>query len=274
MGAKLMLSSLPVSYDFWSRINLFRHGQMDSPDYALSCFRMHWQAVADREPVPETILELGPGDSLATALIARAHGVSTTYLVDAGPFASRSVAVYQRVRDRLLQLEPGRTLPEFDSVEAMLAVTGGRYLTQGTTSLRTIPDASVDLVYSHATLEHVPLAEVEEQFRQTRRILRSGGLVSHQVDLRDHLGGGLNNLRFSEAFWESQKVHRSGFYTNRIRLPDYLRMFRDCGFSIRELDPQRWDTLPLARERLDLAFRTLPDADLRVSGFRVVLTPA
>ena len=272
MGVKLVLSSLPVSYDFWSRINLFRHGQMDSPDYALSCFQTHWRSVASGPTLPASIVELGPGDSLATALIAHAHGVRETYLVDAGAFASRAVDVYLRLRERLLQLDPTRQLPQFDSIEEMLRVTGSRYLTQGTASLQTIPDASVDLVYSHATLEHVPLTEVEEQLRQTRRILRPGGIVSHQVDLRDHLGGGLNNLRFSEKFWESPRVHRSGFYTNRIRLPTYLDMFRDCGFSVRQLDVRRWDTLPLQRDSLDERFRALSDSDLGVSGFLAVLT--
>lgn len=271
MGAKLLFSSLPVSYQFWSRINLFRHGKMDSPDYALDCFQTHWQAVANGAATPETIVELGPGDSLATALIARAHGVRTTFLVDAGAFASRSLDIYLRLRHRLLQLDGSRRLPEFNSVEEMLNVTGGRYLTEGTASLRTISDDSVDLVYSHATLEHVPLREVEEQLRQTRRILRPSGIVSHQVDLRDHLGGGLNNLRFSEAFWESPRVHRSGFYTNRIRLPEYLEMFRDCGFMVRKLDVQRWDALPLKRRNLDRRYRSLTDDDLRVSGFRAVL---
>jgi SAM-dependent methyltransferase len=274
MGVKLLLSSLPVPYDFWSRINLFRHGQMDNAAYALACFETHWRATENATTPPRTILELGPGDSLLTALIAYTRGVSCTYMVDSGPYASRSIEIYQRAREHLQKVRSDASLPQFASIEEMLAKTGGRYLTEGTTSLRSIPSASVDLVYSHATLEHVPLRQIEEQLEQTRRILRPDGVVSHQVDLRDHLGGGLNNLRFSEAFWETPRIHRSGFYTNRVRLPTYLRMFRDHGLEVRELDVRRWPGLPLRRGSLDPSFRHFNDSDLCVSGFRAVLTLA
>jgi len=36
-------------------------------------------------------LELGPGDSLSSALIAAAYGGSASYLVDAGPYAQAKV---------------------------------------------------------------------------------------------------------------------------------------------------------------------------------------
>ena len=34
MGAKIVLSRLPLPYSFWHRIGLFSHGFMDEPEYA------------------------------------------------------------------------------------------------------------------------------------------------------------------------------------------------------------------------------------------------
>lgn len=271
MSAKLILSSLPVPYGFWSKLNLFRHGQMDSAEYALSCFNGHWAATQDMNQRPRTILELGPGDSLASSLIGYALGVRQSYMIDSGAYATLAAEPYVRLRSRLMQLYPQVRQPDFSSVDEMLAAVGGHYLTSGTDSMRGLPDASVDLVFSQAVLEHVPLDELEEQFRQTRRILHPDGVVSHQVDLRDHLGNGLNNLRFSHSFWESPRVHRGGFYTNRVRLPTYLEMFRRCRLGVRHLELSRWPRLPIERNQLDRSFRDLSDEDLTVSSFRVLL---
>jgi hypothetical protein len=89
--------------------------------------------------------------------------------------------------------------------------------------------------------------------------------------LKDHLGGALNNLRFSERRWESPLFSRSGFYTNRIRYSEMLTLFREAGFAIEWVKPVTWKALPTARERMHLAFRSLPDEDLKVSGFDVLL---
>lgn len=272
MSAKLLLSSLPVPYGFWSKLNLFRHGQMDSAEYALSCFKGHWAATQDARRQPQTILELGPGDSLASSLIGCAMGVQRSYMIDSGPYATRVVDPYLQLRSRLKQLYPEAPLPEFSTVDEMLSATGGQYLTAGTDSMRGVPDGSIDLVYSQAVLEHVPFNELEEQFRQTRRVLHRDGVASHQVDLRDHLGNGLNNLRFSHSFWETPRIHRSGFYTNRVRLPAYLEMFRRCRLQVRQIEVSRWPQLPIKRSQLDRSFRDLSDEDLSVSSFRVVLT--
>jgi hypothetical protein len=51
------------------------------------------------------------------------------------------------------------------------------------------------------------------------RALKPGGICVHRVDLKDHLGGGLSTLRFTDAIWESVLLRMSGFCTNR-RLTD------------------------------------------------------
>jgi hypothetical protein len=93
----------------------------------------------------------------------------------------------------------------------------------------------------------------------------------HSVDLKNHLGGGLNNLRFSEVVWEGSLFSGSGFYTNRIRFDEMLNIFSQAGFVFTLPRILRWECLPLSRTQMDAAFSQLSDDELLVSGFDVVL---
>ncbi len=137
----------------------------------------------------------------------------------------------------------------------------------------TVPDASVDLSWPHAVQEHVRREQFPVLTRHLRRIVRRDGASSHQVDLRDHLGGKLNDLRFSSAIWEGDLFSRSGFYTNRLRYSEMLRTFQDAGFETAEGVARRWDTLPTDRRWLAPEFRQFSDEDLLVQDFRIVLHP-
>ena len=53
-----------------------------------------------------------------------------------------------------------------------------------------------------------------------------------------------------------------------------LDIFQQAGFSCEVLHVDRWDTLPIPREKLAREFRGLSDDDLMISGFDVVLRPA
>ncbi|MEP6888985.1 MAG: class I SAM-dependent methyltransferase [Nitrospirales bacterium] len=160
------------------------------------------------------------------------------------------------------------------SSEAILAACRATYGTSGLSSLRAIPDKSVDFVWSHTVLQHIRRAEFLETMRELRRQLRPNGLSSHWVDLQDCLGGSLNNLRFSKSIWESSFMVQSGFYTNRIRYSEMLGLFKEAGFEADVIHIKRWDRLPTSRSKLSRAFRNLSDEDLCVRVFHVILRPA
>lgn len=275
IGAKLLLARLPLGYAVWQRLGLFRHGSMDSSDYAIGVCRTH----VDRAGLAgrlqgKRILELGPGDSIATAVIAAAHGAQAV-LVDSGAFVRMDVAPYIKLAEALRR--DGMTAPDLGAcrdIDDVLARCNAQYLTNGLDGLRTIEAASIDLIFSHAVLEHVRRRDFAATMRECHRILRSSGISSHRIDFRDHLDGRLNNLRFSERAWESELFVRSGFYTNRIQFGAMLEMFRDAGFSIEVLDVRRWERLPTPRNRMAAQFRALPDDELLVSGCDVRLRRA
>jgi len=147
------------------------------------------------------------------------------------------------------------------------------YLTKGIDDLDNIETNCVDFVFSHATLEHIAFRDFIATQEQIHRILKPSGIVSHIIDLRDHLGGGLNNLRFSERIWESDLITKSGFYTNRIRYSQMLKIFQLAGFNVKANVIETWDKLPISRSLLSPEFRNLSDEDLRVSVVDVLLKP-
>ncbi len=256
----------------WQRLGSFRHGAMDEAGYACSVFDSHVKASGLGDSlVGKRILELGPGDSVATAVIAAAHGARAV-LVDAGRFAQAAPASYADLVAHLR--ERGLAAPDIShcrDLDELLAACDARYLTDGIRSLRLVESSSVDLVFSQAVLEHVRRDEFLETQNECARILRVGGVCSHRVDLRDHLDGRLNNLRFSERIWESAFFARSGFYTNRIQVDDMLAMFEQVGFVVDVTEVRRWESLPISREKLAAPFREIADRTLLVCGFDVVL---
>lgn len=275
MAAKMLLSRLGVPYPVFRRLGLFRHGHMDSARYALDVFDHHVaQAGLVNGLAGKTLLEIGPGDSIATAILAQAHG-ARAILLDSGRHARRDMEPYRRLCNALAdrKLRTPRLTAASD-IDALLRDCAALYLTDGLQGLARIPDASVDLVFSHAVLEHVRREDVAAMLRECRRVLKPRGVCSHQVDLRDHLSESLNNLRFSRHCWESRLFAESGFYTNRIRYGQMLKLFSEAGFDMTVTDVSRWTALPIARHKLHAEFRDLPEDELVISGFSVVLRPA
>ena len=207
-------------------------------------------------------------------MIARAHRASSCYLVDSGRFASEDLTPYKEMARYLL----ARGLPPLDlsrakSLEEVLSACSGCYGTEGIRSLRNIPDGSVDFLWSNAVLEHVRLGEFFDTLKELRRVIRPGGVCSHRVDLKDHLGYALNNLRFSEDLWESNFFARSGFYTNRIRHSEMLDLFREAGFSSEVVGIDRWARLPTRLAKMAKKYRGLSEDELLIFGFDVILRP-
>lgn len=274
--AKLLASRLPVSYRRWASLGLFRHGKADDPNYA---WRVLAQHVASRKDLccGWRGLELGPGDGLLTALIAPAFKSSGVTLVDAGSFAHVEGNRYRAALAMLAAQHPSAGVPEFAqgmNAVSMLEAVGGSYLTEGLKSLRSLQSASCDLIWSHAVMEHIRRSEFQDTAFELRRLVAPQGTMSHVIDFKDHLGGGLNNLRFSSERWEKDSfAYRSGFYTNRLRYSEVVDIFMSAGFSVETVSIKRWDRSPLVACHLADEFKKLSDDDLRVSGAHLIMRP-
>lgn len=129
----------------------------------------------------------------------------------------------------------------------------------------------MDFCFSYAVLQHLPKRDLALVAAELLRVLNRNSICVHRVELQDHLSGGLNNLRFSDATWEGKLFRSSGFYTNGIRFGEMLALFERAGLECHLPRVIRWEKLPTPRVKLNASFRHLPEEDLLVSGFDVVL---
>jgi len=284
IGAKIILARLPIPYRWWKRVGLFEHGDMNQSQQAWETFLEHartadvvdWESAKIRFKIrgdEYTVLEIGPGDSLFTAIIAKSLGASRTWLVDVGSFATMALQPYAEFVDYLRS--QGLSAPlmvHSESLIDLLKECRAEFLGGGVSSLAHLPSKSVDYCFSNAVLEHIPKADFAQFTLDLYRIMKPEGVSVHRIDLRDHLESGLNNLRFTEAIWEGPLFRKSGFYTNRMRFSELVELFGRAEFACRFPRVLRWDVLPIPRAKLDEAFRYLADDDLLIKGFDVVLT--
>jgi len=271
--AKMALSRLPVPFSVWRRLSVFRHGGMRGGAYALAVFERHLKYICNRGGLTgKILLELGPGDSVASGLLASIHGAQQTILVDTGDYIVRDIDLYREMlsgwQKHGLNVQALLKCRSFDQLSRESRII---YLTDGLSALRSIESSSVDIQFSNSVLQHVRLSQFDETLRELRRILRTGGCAFHEVDLRDMLGGALNNLRFSDRVWESMLFANSGFYSNRIRYHEMLKAFKSNGFEVEVTKESRWTVLPISRKSMSPRFRLLDEDNLLVSVFNVSL---
>lgn len=255
---------------------------MNQPQYSMNIFLEHGATsgildlISKRQMLASnnqfSLLELGPGDSLFTAVIAKCFNFKKSWLVDTGNFAKKDMRIYHSLITFLQNAGYKLSFDsEINSIDQLLKNCGCEYLTDGVNSLKKIPSDSIDYCFSNAVLEHIPKQDFSSIANELFRILKQDGVSIHRVDLKDHLGGALNNLRFSELTWEGRLFSKSGFYTNRIRYSEMIRFFTDAGFTCTVPRVLRWKELPTALGDMDATFSKLPLDELLISGFDVVM---
>lgn len=146
--AKIFLSRLPFGYAVWQKLGLFRHGSMDSADYALRVFNERAEKAGVLHLLHgQRFLELGPGDSIGSAIIAASIGAEAV-IVDAAPFARDDVEFYigyaNTLRDKGLSAPE---LEDYTNVDEILLACRSQYMTEGLASLRLLPDNSIDYIF-------------------------------------------------------------------------------------------------------------------------------
>ena len=270
---KVFISRLPIPYSFWKIIGFFKHGKMDSCEYAIKIFDLHFhRAFPNKVPTNLKILELGPGDSIASAVIGFAYGARCTYLVDVDNYVTKDLNFYKRLISVLNA--KGLNTPNISkakSVQDILQACNGIYLTDGLSSLNSIKKNSIDFVWSHSVLEHVRKYQFNQTQKELKRLLKLSGLASHSIDFQDHLNYGLNNLRFSEKIWESNLFVNSGFYTNRIPAIEMYNIFIKVGFKLKRKSFGKWKTLPTKRSSMHKEFDVYKDNELLIRTSYVLL---
>jgi SAM-dependent methyltransferase len=260
--------------------------QPDMAEYALSVYRQHLGPLrqsADFQTRGAAVLELGPGPHLGTCLLFALAGSSVT-AVDIRRYLlpDHRQVLYQVLKAvqgaspllaRDLELDAGLV----PAIQAEVSASDddqlpGRitYVSPCDAAAVPLTGSSQDLVFSQAVLEHVknPEAVVREQ----RRLLRIGGLASHQIDLRSHLDRGQPNghRHFSARTWRWMTSNRSA-YTNRLTRRAWLELFDANGFDVLEcIDNERADLDASELELVHPQLGALTLDDMKPMGVQVL----
>ena len=267
---KLILSNLPIKYNVWKRVGLFKHGSMDKTDKANATFQRYFNIIKKYTIIPKNFkcLEIGPGDSILTGLAAKKIGCKKYWAIDNGFYANTNLNL---LKNALMRNNFESDICKFSSSETLLKFLNINYLTNGIKSFKDIPNSSLDFCWSQVVLEHVYLDEINFMIKEIYRTLKPDTYSIHAIDFRDHLGGGLNNLRFSSKVWESKLFRNSGFYTNRIPAKVMHSIFRKVGFTIVSESFGKWPKLPTSRKNMDKEFNIYSDCELMNRTSNVLL---
>lgn len=207
----------------------------------------HWmdraEALIGRRP--RAVLEIGPGGMVVRAPVMAGLGARRIWYADTADSAPKAVGPYLAAA-RLAGAE-GLPVPDLRGCSdrgAALARCGANLVIGGPAALAAIPDGSIDLVVSEAVLEHVRREDLAPLLQQLRRVTAPDGVGLHFIDFQDHLGGGLQHLRFSDVFWASPLVGRAGVYVNRFGLSTMVGRFRRAGFEVTVAEAMMWERRP------------------------------
>ena len=247
LGLKLGLAAVGVHGGRARRIGLARPSFEAGDPAKLLSAPAAWLAEATRlmGRRPRTLLEVGPGRMVLRAPVLAGLGLEHVWFVDPSDAAPAEAAPYLAVA--ALARSHGVPVPDLSGCADRLSILRrcqASLLIGGPDALAAIPDGAVDLVVSEAVLEHVRRSDLAPLLAQLRRVTAKDGIGLHRIDFQDHLGGGLQHLRFSDSFWASPLVGKAGIYVNRLGLSAMVGRFRHAGFQVDVPEAVVWARRP------------------------------
>lgn len=138
----------------------------------------------------------------------------------------------------------------------------------------------VDVVFSRYVLSHMNENDVDALHKKMKTVLKKGTYVIHFIspsDLRQHNDSSLSLqdfLKYSKQDWN--KIHTKYDYHNRLRLPQFLEIFKKYDYEIVHLE---YESLKEGTTRYDLFkkvqlhedYKKYSDEELTAGNIFVVL---
>lgn len=294
---KGLATFIPGAYRVFGR---HRTGGTDTAAYCYEVWLKHltflWES--GMRSMPQTLAELGPGDSLGVGLAALLSGVSNYYALDIVHFSNpeRNLKVFEELVSlfKARAARPTKGWPDYDAylgvglfphrilpdeilerslreerLNSIRAALVNRVSDRQEVSIkymvpwlneRIIEKESVDVILSHSVLEHV--ADPKTSYQALYSWLRAGGMMSHQIDFGAHgVTSAWNGYwSFSPVLWKII-VGRRPFLINRRPCSAHAQLMERQGFQIIcHLKNYRYDGI--ARAKLSSVWLDLSDDDL------------
>jgi SAM-dependent methyltransferase len=181
--------------------------EKNDASYALGVFERHRRAIGE---IRGRALEIGPGGNLAVAALFVKHGAERSVAMDIVPWVQDVGTLYEDLG------------VDLDRVE---------YVTPAAIEHAPFPDESFEIVFSQASFEH--FADPATAVKEISRILRPGGVTTHEIDLRDHrdFDRPLDFLTASDRIYRLATSRRAG-QPNRWRASDFEEAFAGAGLEV------------------------------------------
>ena len=252
---------------------------------------------------PDTIAELGPGDSLGIGLAALISGANKYYAFDVVKYANnkRNTEIFDELVNLFKKRERIPDEAEFPLVKPYLKsyefpnhiLTDKRlnqalkqdrieYLRNALLNLGRknngniisylvpwhdsyiIKKESVDMIYSQAVLEHIN--DLTHTYNALYHWLNHGGFMSHQIDFKCHGTAKKWNghWAYSDFTWKLIKGKKS-YILNRKPHSTHINLLRKFGFKV-VCDIKINDATGIQRKYLSSRFKNISDDDLTTSG--------
>jgi hypothetical protein len=285
-----------------------RTGGTNSASYCYGVWLKHLTLLWENgmRSMPNTLAELGPGDSLGVGLAAMLCGVKNYYALDVVNHSNPEINL--KIFDELVTLlksrkgRPTKGWPDFDKyldsgffpshilndqllkeslsekrIEAIRnAIQNPAHHTGEVTIKYMVPWSdekiieknTVDAILSHSVLEHV--VDLEKTYQALYSWLKPKGIMSHQIDFGSHgISKKWNGYRmYSEPLWKMMMGKRS-FLINRQPHSVHIDIIKKNRFTlVCDLTSHRNDGIQ--RSDLSNCWKNISDDDLTCAGAYVV----
>jgi SAM-dependent methyltransferase len=205
-------------------------------NYALNCASVFARLVDQCELSMAGLraLELGPGSDFGAHLILASMGAKII-------LADRYLAPWDEGYHPTFYRQ---LAARWDGPKHVLeaAIDEGGYadllvlLEEPAEDLASIPDESIDFVYSNAVLEHI--YDLPRVARETARVLRVGGRAAHQIDMRDHrdFSRPIEYLIMPDSQFNAAAATVHFEFGNRHRSAEFWAHFENAGLRVTARD--------------------------------------
>ncbi len=246
---------------------------------------------------PETMAELGPGDSLGVGLAALISGTARYHALDVFEYVNieRNIRIFEelvelfRRREKILVDDesdfydfPSHILDENrlrDSLaekrlerirHSILTAAGGRggdlitYKVPWTAD-DVIEKHSVDMILSQAVIEHIDERNLSNAYRLMNLWLKPTGYISHQIDFRSHGYATTwdGHWTYNDFTWKLLRGRRP-FFINRVPFSEHVVLLKEHGFEIRCIIKKKTEST-IRPEKLPPRFYGMSEDDLSTS---------
>lgn len=122
------------------------------------------------------------------------------------------------------------------SFDEFYALVGARYVLEPSGSMAAIADKSIDLAISSDVLEMIDARALPAVASDIFRVLKQGGLTTHQIVFGDHLRiydravHPKQYMAFTDRQW-LRWFENEVQYTNHWQHSDFVRLFKEAGFE-------------------------------------------